>query len=332
MSVDIFSVKPHVVSRDLKGYTVLLYGQPKTGKTTIASQFPNSLLLAFETGFLTLPGVMALPINSWSDFKSVLRQLKSDEAHEMYDNIILDTTDIAYDLCEKFICNKESIENIGDAGYGKGYNMAGKEFDEALRSIPQMGYGLVMISHAQDKVFTDENGVEYNQICPTLSNRPRLIVDRMCDIIGYAQPFQAEDGIIHTNLYMRQTPRFVAGSRFKYTPDVIDFNYDALVKAIGDAIGKQAAEYNNEYVTDAPVEHKVEKLDFNELLNQFNDLVGKIQSASGSAFGTIWAPRIVEITDRYLGKGKKVNDLTSTQVEQLSLVVEELAEQVGNGI
>ena len=29
MAIDIFSIQPHEVSRDLKGYTVLLYGQPK---------------------------------------------------------------------------------------------------------------------------------------------------------------------------------------------------------------------------------------------------------------------------------------------------------------
>lgn len=27
--IDIFAIKPHEVSRDLCGYTVLLYGQPK---------------------------------------------------------------------------------------------------------------------------------------------------------------------------------------------------------------------------------------------------------------------------------------------------------------
>jgi len=333
-SVDIFAVKPHVVSRDLKGYTILLYGAPKTGKTTIASKFSKALLLGFEAGYLTIPGIMALPINSWAEFKSVLKQLKTDEGHATYDNIIVDTVDIAYDLCEKYICNREGVENIADLAYGKGYNMVSKEFDEALRLIPQIGYGLVMISHSQDKVFTDENGKEYNQICPTLGNRPRLIVDRMSDLIIYAHPIQEEDGTIHTVGFMRQTPRFVAGSRFKYTPDSIEFNYDNLVNAIGDAIDKQAAEYDNKFVTDAPV--KVESvpqiLDFNELMNQFNTLVEKIQNATGDAFGTDWAPRIVEITDKYLGKGKKVSDATPKQAEQLELIVNELTEQVGLGL
>ena len=101
--------------------------------------------------------------------------------------------------------------------------MSRKEFDEALRSIPQAGYGLVLISHSQDKSFKDESGEEYNQIVPTLANGPRLIVDRMSDIIGYAHPELDEEGKTKTILYMRGTPRFVAGSRFKYTPNFIEF-------------------------------------------------------------------------------------------------------------
>ena len=63
MALDILSITPHEVSRDLRGYTMLFYGAPKTGKTTIASKFDGALLLAFETGYLAIPGVMAQPIN-----------------------------------------------------------------------------------------------------------------------------------------------------------------------------------------------------------------------------------------------------------------------------
>ena len=332
--VDIFSIKPHEVSRDLCGYTVLLYGQPKTGKTTTAAQFPQALLCAFETGYLAIPGVMAQPISKWSEFRQVLKQLNSDQAHQQFKNVIVDTVDIAYDLCEKYICNQNNVSSVGDLPYGKGYALAKKEFDEVLREIPKMGYGLVMISHAQDKTFKDENGDEYQQIVPTLANQPRLVVDRMSDIIGYAHPFQEEDGTVHTTLFMRGTPRFVAGSRFKYTPDSIDFSYDNLVNAIGNAIDRQAQDFNGQYVTDAPTTaHTTEpEPNFDDLMNQFNFLVNKIQEVTGSAFGTTWAPRIVAITDKYLGKGKKVSDMSRDQVEQLILIVDDLTEAVGNGL
>lgn len=334
MAIDIFAIKPHEVSRDLCGYTVLLYGQPKTGKTTTAAQFPQALLCAFETGYLAIPGVMAQPVNKWSEFKQILKQLDSDQAHQQFKNVIVDTVDIAYDLCEKYVCNQNGVSTVGDLAYGKGYALAKKEFDEALRRIPQMGYGLVMISHAQDKTFKDENGEEYQQIVPTLANQPRLVVDRMSDIIGYAHPFQEEDGTVHTTLFMRGTPRFVAGSRFKYTPDSIEFSYDNLVNAIGDAIDRQAKDFGGQYVTDAPTTAHVTEpeLNFDDLMNQFNTLVSKIQNATGGAFGTTWAPRIVAITDKYLGKGKKVSEMSRDQVEQLVLIVDDLTEAVGNGL
>lgn len=306
----------------------------KTGKTTIASRFPKALLLAFETGYLAIPGIMAQPINRWSEFKQVLKQLKEDKAHELYSNIIIDTADIAYDLCEKFICNQAGVSAINEIPYGQGWSKASKEFDEALRSIPQMGYGLIMISHSQDKTFVDENGVEYNQIVPTLANRPRLIVDRMSDIIGFAHASQEEDGTVHTTLYMRGTPRFVAGSRFKYTPDAIEFTYQNLVDAIGDAIDKQAEETQGKYITDErTTAHTPQpEPDFDDLMKQFNDAVAKLQEVTGSSFGTTWAPRIVEITTKHLGAGKKVSDMTRAQTEQLALIVDDLIEAMGNGI
>lgn len=184
--IDIFSVTPHQVSRDMRGYSVLFYGEPKSGKTTTATKFPRHLLLAFEKGYNAIPGAMALPINSWSEFRKALRQLKDVKAREAYETIIIDTADIAYDLCEKYICANArradggtGVDTIGDIAYGKGYTLVAKEFDDCLRSILQMGYGLVMISHSVDKVFKDESGHEFNQIVPTLGAKARNIVDRM---------------------------------------------------------------------------------------------------------------------------------------------------------
>lgn len=342
MTIDIFAIKPHEVSRDLCGYTILLYGAPKTGKTTIASQFPDALLLAFETGYLAIPGIMAQPINKWSEFKQVLKQLKQEsetatkEGRDLrFKNIIVDTGDIASDLCEKYICNQNDVQAIGDLAYGKGYKLLEKELDEALRSIPQMGYGLILISHATDKTFKDEMGSEYNQIVPTLSNQARKIMERMSDIIGYANGVQDEEsGETSTILYMRQTPRFVAGSRFKYTPDYIEFTYDNLVNAIGDAIDKQAQEHNGEYVTDkrTTAHEKSAEIDFDATKAEVNKIIAQIRLAAGDDFKQVWAPRIKEITDKYLGTGNKIADCTATQSEQMVLILDDLKDAVAEGI
>lgn len=337
--LDLLSITPHQVSRDLRGYSVFFYGEPKSGKTTIATKFPRHLLLAFEKGYNAIPGAMAQPINSWGEFRKVLKQLKDPQVREKFETIIIDTADIAYDLCEKYICQNAKrtdggfgVDSVADIPFGKGYTMVAKEYDECLRSIVQMDYGLVLISHAVDKTFKDEQGVEFNQIVPTLGNKPRNIVSRMCDIIGYSRGVQNEDGTTSTKLFMRGTPRYVAGSRFKYTPDFIDFSYADLVKAIGDAIDKQMAEDGTEYFTSNRsnlYKNVVKELDFDELISSFNSIINSIVNGSEeAAFKNFWQPRIVQITDKYLGKGMKVKDCSRDQVEALDLIVTDLQELV----
>ena len=63
--LNLLNIQPHQVSRDMRGYSVFFYGEPKSGKTTTATKFPNHLLLAFEKGYNAIPGAMAQPINSW---------------------------------------------------------------------------------------------------------------------------------------------------------------------------------------------------------------------------------------------------------------------------
>ena len=70
------------------------------------------------------------------------------------------------------------MDSISDIPFGKGYGLVSKEFDECLRSIVMMDYGLILISHATDKVFKDEAGNEYNKIVPTLDKRANNIVIR----------------------------------------------------------------------------------------------------------------------------------------------------------
>jgi hypothetical protein len=194
-----------------------------------------------------------------------------------------------------------------------------------------MDYGLVLISHAVDKTFTDEQGREFNQIVPTLGNKPRNIVSRMCDIIGYSRAIPSEDGTTtSTKLFMRGTPRYVAGSRFKYTPDYIDFTYKDLVKAIGEAIDRQMAEDGSEYFTDERTnlyKTVIDDLDYDELIETFNSIIKNlVETKSEDDFANFWQPRIVQITDKYLGKGMKVSQCSRDQVEALDLIVTDLQE------
>lgn len=206
--------------------------------------------------------------------------------------------------------------------------MVEKEFDTALRSIVQMDYGLVMISHSTDKTFTDETGNQYNKIVPTLDKRANNICARMCDLVGYSRAVQDSDGNLTTKLFMRGTPRYEAGSRFKYTPDFIDFSYENLVNAIANAIDKQAEEDGKQYFTNNrknAYEDTTKDLNFDELMKKCNEIINTmIKNNSEETFTEFYQPRIVQITDRYLGRGQKMSQCSREQVEALSLILDDL--------
>lgn len=320
--MNLLDIQPHVVSRDLKGYSVMFYGDPKSGKTTTASKFPKSLIVAFEKGYAAIPGVMAMPVNNWGDFLKVLRQLKDPAVQERFETIVIDTADIAYDYCETYTCQVNGVSKIGEIPFGAGYGMVAKEFDTKLRQIVQMNYGLVLISHSQDKTFTNEQGVEYNRIVPTLPTRPRTICERLCDIIGYSRAVDTDEGT-KTMLFMRGTTRFVAGSRFKYIPNHIEFNYSNLVDAICDAIDKEAEENGNQFVSDDAHNIYIDNtkhMDFDEVMAQFNATVKELISKDSSRY----APRITEIVENHLGKGKKVAECTRSQAPVIEIILAEL--------
>ena len=326
MGNSLLEIKPHKVSRNLRGYSVLFYGTLKSGKTTIASKFPGALVLAFEKGYNAIPGIMAKPINTWGEFKKILSELRDPAVKEVFQTVVIDTADIAYSYCEKYVCGvasdaKNSYDNIADIPYGKGYKMAQQEFDECIRKILQMDFGLVLISHSVDKTFKDENGVEYNQIIPTLDNRARLICERTCDIIGYSRAVDTENGQ-QTRLYLRGTPRFVAGSRFRYTPPYIEFTYENLVNAIANAIDMEEKAVGSELITDEASNMHTEEpeYDFQQLMKDFQNIAGELIQKNGNSIAT----KITAIVEKHLGKGKKVNECSEEQAAQFDLILFDL--------
>ena len=168
MAIDILSLQPSVISRDLRGKYILLYGKAKCGKTTAAAKFPKALLCAFEKGYNAIGGVIAQDITKWSEFKLVLRQLEKPEAREKFETVVIDTVSIAWDLCEQFVCTQNGVQKISDIPWGGGFTAAKKEFESALRKITQLGYGVVLIAHNATRIEKTADGNDIEIISPEL--------------------------------------------------------------------------------------------------------------------------------------------------------------------
>jgi len=239
--VNIFDLKPTVISRDLSAKYILLYSKPKVGKTSFAAQLPRNLFLATEIGYNAINGITAQKITKWGDIKTAVKQLKDPRAREMFDTVTIDTITIAADLCEKFILSREGVTKLNEIPYGQGWKMVSKELSDTLREITMLGFGLIMICHSKEKQspYTDAEGNAITSVEPDLNKNVYTVCNALCDLIAYIGVEFDSEGNSQRWLYTRQTPTIFAGSRWKYLKGRIPFGYQELVDAIGEAIEMQ---------------------------------------------------------------------------------------------
>lgn len=323
MAIDLMKIQPHKVSRDLSGYITYLYGPGKIGKTTFGSQMPKPLLLAFEKGYNAIPNIQAADVSTWSEMKQILRQLKRPEVKQRYQSIIVDTIDIAAAACEKYIIDQNNVDTLNQIPYGQGWVQVKRELESTFRAVTQLGYAVLFISHDKDKTFKRQDGTEYNQIVPTLSNSYNEIIKNMVDIYGYAH-LVIKEGVPSRALTLRSLDGTVdCGSRFRYMQPEISFSYNSLVDALNQSIDREAEHAGKQFITDERnTSTSYEELNFDALYKECSELLKSIPPEKKDYY----RPRIEEIVGRNLGKGKKISQITRNQVEQLSLIVYDLRE------
>ena len=319
--IDILNIEPTKVSKDLQGKYILIYGAPKVGKTSFSVQMPKNLLLAFEHGFNALGGIKAVDIDKWTTFKQVIRQLRQPEAKEMYSTITIDTATIAYTMCEDFICTQQNINRIGDLPYGAGYGLVEKEFQDCLRQITQMGYGIVLIAHSVPRVEKTPEGSEIEIVSPDLPKRGYKVINQLVDIIGYIDIIWDKEGNEKRVLYTRKTSQIMAGSRFKYLKSIIPFGYKELTDAIAEAVEKEANESGSTLVDHEEEEKKEIERTFIEIREEAREIWEKLVKTDKSN-----VEKLNKIIIDTFGKQIKLSEITENQKDLFEIVLAEMKE------
>ena len=322
--IDLLALEPTQISRNLRGKFLLVYGLPKVGKTTLLSKLPHSLILAFEAGTNALNNAYVQPIKKWTDAKSVLRELRKEAVQEKFHFIGVDTVDIAWSLCEKYICQQNQVQNLGDIPWGRGHALCKQEFEDFFREIAQLGYGICFVSHSTEKTMKDEKGNDYVSLAPALPSRPYDIVNKMVDIIGYIRSVKNYDtGESKTYIFLRGDDRFVAGSRFKYIEPKVEFSYESLANAIYDAVDKQVAADGTGSATEVynPFYQNMKEKTFEEIRAEAKELWDKLVTDTGSEEN---ANKISFIIERVFGRKMKLSEITEAQKDLYELVVAEM--------
>jgi hypothetical protein len=329
MSLDIFNPAISSVSYDMEGKTILVYGSNRTGKTKQLTRLPKPYYLAFERGINAIAGVAFAPIQKWSDFVKVSKQLTNprtlDKAKEMYQTIILDTVESSALLCQEYICQLYETNNIksGNKGYGL-WTEYEAEYWKQINLLTSVGYTVAFISHESTRTFKDEDGEEYVKIYPAGDKRSIDPICNLVDIIAYSRPNGLDDDgkEIKSSLYLVNTNQYHAGSRYDYLIPVLkEFTAENLQKAIEDAVKKQETEEGVK-----SVDYKTHSEQYiNETLS-FEDLQEKIKEIAIKLDEADRMDEYRDIVENYLGAGAGVKDASKKHQQQLELILTDLEE------
>ena len=338
MAIDIFNAPKSVIANGLEGKIILIYGGNNLGKSAQACRFPKPFVIACEMGLNGIDGVPYAPVTRWSDFKSIVKQFTGptmDKAKELYSTIIVDEVYASSIYCQDYVCSTYGDGALtmadGDSKHNL-YQLYEKEYFRQINALANAGYTVVFIAHAQMDSQTKFISPKGDKRCMN------PIIDK-CDYVVYLQSngVDSEGRVIKSSAYLAQTADFFARARIEYTPTYIkEFTAENLTAAIQEGINKKR-ELDHSTVTSFAEQRKlntVEDLDFNKLITEFNTLVANIPGSSdmdcateeGTKFKSYWAPKIIQITEKHLGKGGRVSQCNENQVEALSLIVDELKE------
>ncbi|SDZ00159.1 ATP-binding protein [Thermoactinomyces sp. DSM 45892] len=181
----------------LEDYSVLLYGQPKIGKSTFCSRMDNPLFLATEPGLEAL-SCYEVKVPDWTIFVKVCAELSRGK--HPYRTIVIDTIDNLWKCCAEFVREKQGIQHESDLGFGKGWQLVKDEFFRVIRKLSLLPYGLVMTSHVEITEMKTRTST-ISKAIPSIPKSGREIVLGMVDIILYAESMRTNEGavrVIHT--------------------------------------------------------------------------------------------------------------------------------------
>lgn len=159
--------KANVPPHSLDQVILLIYGEKGVGKSSLASKFPNSLLLQFEPGRRNLKIPMLPKPNEppldWERLQAYLPLLIDKGVRPIFD-----TVDRVYDACFQHICRKKNITDPNDLNdYGQTWRLIRDTFENFCNEFLFAGLPPIFISHARFRAIPTKSGSEAEQCIPT---------------------------------------------------------------------------------------------------------------------------------------------------------------------
>ena len=176
---------------------IWVYGQPFSGKTTLACGAPNHFVLSTDGNaeYLTdsfkliadevkVEGRMTKRTLAWEVFKQEIEKLERKD--NSYQTIILDLAEDTYEMCRLYMYDKLKITHESDDSF-RAWDKVRTEYLSTMRRLMSLDYDIVLLSHEDtSKDITKKSGENITAVKPNVVDKVALKLAGMVAFVGRA--------------------------------------------------------------------------------------------------------------------------------------------------
>lgn len=174
---------------------LILFGKPKSGKTTLASKLDNNLIIDLEGGseFLEALAVQARSVKDLGEIANAIRNEIKENGKRPYKYITLDNASRLEEICLSYAVQLYKATPMGKLyngtdvrtlPNGSGYLYLQQAVRKVIDMFRELCDNFILIGHLKDKMI-NKDGEELSEMSLDLVGKLANIICGEADAVGY---------------------------------------------------------------------------------------------------------------------------------------------------
>lgn len=210
-----------------------LYGEPFSGKTKFATEFPNPIILSTDgNASKYLPKERIFIVKDADEFGSTLDKVINDKLDIEYDTVIIDVVEQVYDYLRTYYLNKLGIDYEGDVGFGKTWKMIEEGMWELFKPLAHLDKNVILISHEEMIVKKTNFGLESNEYRPLLRDKLHTRFTSIMQLVGRVYTEDVDAGVKKHYVSFGHNGNEMSGVRIELFDTLIPNDYESFIANI----------------------------------------------------------------------------------------------------
>lgn len=174
---------------------LIIYGRPKSGKTSSLAQLEGNLIIDLEGGstFIDALAVQARDVNTLGEIAQAIRAKNSEVGHSFYKRITIDNATRLEEICLPYaatlyrqtpVAKNWKGTDVRTLPNGSGYFYIRQAVRKVIDMFRDLCDEFILVGHVKD-VQVDQNGEELSEMALDLVGKLSSIICGEADAVGY---------------------------------------------------------------------------------------------------------------------------------------------------